>query len=70
MPPVAETVQLNDFPAVRPDPGQVTVTTSGWAVTVTLVEPEALAPLASVTVNDSVNVPFTGCVTVNVPVPV
>jgi len=68
VPPVAETVQLNGLPAVCPIP-QLTVTTSGCGVTVTLVEPDALAPLASVTVNCSSKVPFTGCVMEKLPVP-
>jgi hypothetical protein len=60
VPPVADTVQLNGLPAVTPDDGQVTVTTSGWGATVTLAEPEAVTLLASVTLKVSVNLPFTG----------
>src|SRR5881409_2804888 len=70
LPPVAVTVQLNGLPAVRPDVGHVAVTTSGWAATLTLADPEALTALASVTVNDSVLVPFVGSVLLIVPVPV
>ena len=69
-PPVAVTVQLNGLPAVNPVVGQDTVTTSGCAATLTVAEPEALAPLASITVNDSVFVPLVGSVLLNVPVPV
>ncbi len=70
VPPVAETVQLKGLPAVTPDAGHVTVTTSGWAVMVTVVDPLAEIPLESFTVNLSVKVPLTGWVTVKVPVPV
>ncbi len=70
LPPVAETVQLNGLPAVTPDVGHVAVTVSGWAATLTVAEPEALAVLASVTVNDSVLEPFVGSVLLKVPVPV
>ena len=69
VPPVAETAQSNGLPAVNPEVGHVTVTTSGWGAIVTLAEPEAVIPLASVTLNVSVNVPLTGCVTLKVPVP-
>ena len=69
MPPVADTVQLNAVPAVA-FAGQVTVTTRGCAATVTPAEPEALTVLLSVTVNDSVLVPFVASVRLNVPVPV
>jgi len=62
-------VQLKATPAVA-FAGQVTVTTSGCAATLTLADPEALAEFASVTVNDSVFVPLTGSVLLNVPVPV
>src|SRR6266567_4548504 len=71
VPPVADTVQSNGLPAVIPaveDP-QVTVTTRGCGTTFTLAEPEAVTLLASVTLNDSVNVPLTGSVTWKVPVP-
>src|SRR5712692_3798980 len=71
VPPVAETVQLNGLPAViaaEAEP-QTTLTTNGCCTTVTSVEATALLPLASVTMNDSVNDPLTGCVTLNVPVP-
>src|SRR5262245_44311620 len=47
----------------------VTVTTNGCWTTSTCVDATALLPLWSVTVNDSVNVPLTGSVTVKVPVP-
>src|SRR5262249_42102973 len=70
VPPVALTVQLNGLPAVRPDVGQETVTTSGCAVIVTDAEPVAVAPFASVTLKLWVNVPLTGRVTLKVPVPV
>ena len=70
VPPDAVTVQLNGLPVVSPDVGQVTVTTSGWAVMVTVVDPLAEIPLESFTVNLSVKVPLTGWVTVKVPVPV
>ena len=69
MPPVAVTVQLNATPAVALV-GQETVTTSGWPATLTLVDPEALAAFASVTVKDSVLVPLVGSVLLSVPVPV
>ena len=69
VPPVADTVQLNGFPAVMPLTGQVTVTTSGWPPTVTVALPLAVTPFASVTLNDSVLTPFVGSVTLNVPVP-
>ena len=70
VPPVAETVQVNGLPAVIPVDGHVAVTTRGWAEIVTLAEPLAEAPFASVTVKDSVNVPFTVSVLEIVPVPV
>ncbi len=69
-PPVADTVQLKGLPAVTPLVGHVTVTTSGWPATLTLADPEALTVFASVTVNDSVLVPFVGSVLEIVPVPV
>jgi len=69
VPPVADTVQLNGFPAVMPLIGQVTVTTSGWPPTVTVALPLAVTPFASVTLNDSVLTPLVGSVTLNVPVP-
>jgi len=71
VPPVADTVQLNGLPAViaaEVDP-QVTVTIRGCGTTLTLAEPEAVTPLASVTLKDSVNCPLTGSVTEDVPVP-
>jgi len=70
VPPVAVTVQLKGLPAVSPDVGHVTVTTSGWAATLTVVDAEALTVFASVMVNDSVLVPFVGSVLLIVPVPV
>ncbi len=70
VPPDAVTVQLNGLPAVRPDVGHVTVTTSGWAATLTDADAEALTPFASITVKDSVLVPLTGSVLLKVPVPV
>ena len=53
----------------------MTVTGISWltvweALSVTVADPEALALLASVTVNDSVFVPLVLSVRVNVPVPV
>src|SRR2546428_9705446 len=71
VPPVALTVQLNGLPAViaAEEEPQVTLTTNGCWTTVTWVEATALLPLASLTLNDSVNVPFTGSVTVKVRVP-
>ena len=59
---------MNATPAVA-FVGQDTVTASGCAKMVTLADPEALAVLASVTVNDSVFVPFEASVLMNVPVP-
>jgi len=52
-----------------PGTWQVTVTIKGCGATLTTVEPEAVTPLASVTLNDSVKLPLTDWVTVNVPVP-
>ena len=65
---MADTVHENGLPAVIPEL-QVTVTTKGCGATLTMADPVAVAPFASVTLNDSVNWPFTGCVTENVPVP-
>src|SRR6266699_1514838 len=59
VPPEAVTSQMKGLPAVRPDAGQLTLTIKGCPVIVTLAEPTALAPLASVTVKDSVKVPLT-----------
>jgi len=70
VPPVADTVQLKWSPAITPEAGHVTVTTSGWAATLTLAEAEALTAFASVTVKDSVLVPLVGSVLLKVPVPV
>ncbi len=53
-----------------PVPAKLKFATSGCGPTTTVVEAVAEAPLASLTVNDSGNVPLVGCVTVNVPVPV
>ncbi len=71
VPPVADTVHVNGLPAVIAADAEphVTLTTKGCWTTVTCVEAIALLPLASLTVKDSVNVPFTGWVTLNVPVP-
>src|SRR6266567_2647068 len=68
VPPVAETVQSNGLPAVMAADVEphVTVTTSGCGATLTLAEPVAVIPLASVTLNDSVKPPLTCAVTVNV----
>ncbi len=65
---MADTVQLNGLPAV-PVP-QPTVTTRGCGATLTIADPDALTPLASLAVNVSANEPFTCCVTLNTPVPV
>src|SRR3989442_1403719 len=69
----SETVKVNGLPAVicpvGTDGPQVTATVKGCWITVTVVVAIALLPLASWTVNDSVKVPFTGSVTVKVPVP-
>ena len=62
-------MQLNGLPAVTPEVGHVTVTTSGCAATLTVAEPEALTALASVTVKVSVLEPFAGSVRLKVPVP-
>ena len=70
VPPVAETVQVNGLPAVRPVFGQSTVTTSGWAAMVTESLPDAVTALASVTLKLWVNVPLVGWVADRVPVPV
>ncbi len=70
VPPVADTVQLKALPAVTPVVGHDTVTTKGCAATLTLAEAEALTVLLSVTVKDSVLVPFVGSVRLMVPVPV
>src|SRR3989442_8225936 len=69
VPPVAETMQLNGLPAVRPEVGHVTATTKGCGATVTLAEADSVTLLASVTLNVSVNVPFTGWVTLKLSVP-
>ena len=70
LPPVAVTVQLKGLPVVRPEVGHVAVTTRGCAATLTLADPDALIPFASITVKDSVLVPLTASVLLNVPVPV
>jgi len=70
VPPLAETVQLKALPVVTPEVGQDTVTMRGWPPTVTVAEPEALTALLSVTVKDSVLVPFVVSVLDMVPVPV
>src|SRR6266851_5213648 len=71
VPPVADIVHENGLPAVIgvPVEPQVTLTTNGCWTTVTCVDATAVLPLASPTLNDSVNVPLTGCVTLKVPVP-
>ncbi len=66
---MAETVQEKGLPAVNPDVGHVTVTTSGCGAIVTLADPDAETWLASVTEKVSVKVPFTASVTDLVPVP-
>ncbi len=68
VPPAAETLQLNGFPAVAPE-SQVTVTTRGWAPIATVAEPDAVTPLASVTLNVSVFDPFVASVRLKVPIP-
>jgi len=70
VPPVADTVQLKALPAVTPDVGQVAVTTRGWAATLTVAEADAVTPLASVTLNVSVLLPFEASVLLKVPAPV
>ena len=70
VPPVAETVQLNGLPAVMPEEGQLTVTIKGWPATLTVAEPEALTPFASVTVKDSVLLPLEASVRLINPIPV
>src|SRR5881409_1554587 len=70
VPPEAVTSQMKGLPAVRPDVGQETFTIRGCPVIVTLAEPTALAPLASVTVKDSVNVPFVDSLLLKAPSPV
>ena len=62
-------MQLNGSPAVNPLVGQLTVTATGWPATLTLADPVFEAALASVTVNDSVLVPFVGSVLLKDPVP-
>jgi hypothetical protein len=49
VPPVADTAQLNGLPAVRPLFGQSTVTTNGCPAITTVSLPDAVEPLASVT---------------------
>src|SRR2546422_10038715 len=61
---------MNWSPAITPEAGHATVTTSGWTATLTLAEAEALTAIASVTVKDSVLVPLVGSVLLKVPVPV
>jgi len=68
VPPVADTVHPNGFPAVTPTEGHETLATRGCGDTVTLVDPDATAPLASVTLNTSEKTPFADSVTGNVPV--
>src|SRR6266581_7254519 len=60
VPPVAQTLQSKVTVAIRPDDGQVTLTTIGCGRIVTLVEPDAVRPLASLTLNDSVMTPLAG----------
>jgi len=68
VPPVAETVHVNGLPAVIGEE-HVTVATRGWPATVTVADPEAVAPFPSVTLNVSVFVPFVDSVLEKVPVP-
>jgi len=68
--PEAVTVQLKGLPTVTPEVGHVALATSGVPWTLTVAEPEALAALLSVTVNDSVFMPLVGSVLLIVPVPV
>src|SRR5437867_1818969 len=49
VPPVADTVQLNGLPAVTPEDGQTTVTTSGCGLTDIGMLTLVVAPLASLT---------------------
>ena len=64
-------MQLKGLPAVTPPAaGHVTLTTSGWPLTVTVADPDALALFASVTVKLSVFEPLEFSVLLMVPVPV
>jgi len=69
VPPDVLAVHIIELPAVPVD-GQLAVSIRGCAETVTVAEPDAITLFASLTLNDSVNVPLIGCVTLNVPVPV
>ena len=50
VPPIADTVQLKDLPAVNPDVGHCTVTTKGWEATLTLALAVPILLAESVTV--------------------
>src|SRR5436309_12599261 len=65
--PEASTVQSKDSPTIAVA-GHVTVTTRGVPATSTVAEAAAVAPLSSVTVNDSVCDPLTGSVIARLPV--
>ena len=47
VPPVADAEQVNATPAVKPDVGQVVVSTSGWPPTVTVAALDAVTVLPS-----------------------
>ena len=57
VPPVAEALQVTGLPAVALP--HETVTTIGWAATVTILEPEPLLLAVSVALAVTVKVPFT-----------
>jgi len=58
VPPVAEALQVNAFPFVRPLVGQLTVTTIGWPATLTVDDAVAVTELALVTLTLMVLLPF------------
>ncbi len=70
VPPLPVAVNVIDVPTDGLVGVNVKLATMGWPPIVTLAEPEALAEFESVTVKDSVFVPFVGSVLLNVPVPV
>ncbi len=70
VPPVTVAVKVIDVPTEGVAGLNVKLATIGWPPTVTVADPEALAELASVTVNDSVLVPLVASVLLRVPVPV
>ena len=69
VPPVAETSHENATPTLAVV-GQTTDTISGWATTITVAVAVVLAPLASVTVKESVRLPFVASVRLIDPAPV